>query len=550
MPFIFRTSVGQSQIADQNLLLPQVAIIVPNQYTALFTVMTNNIPWGIYDAADWNSTSNTLPENRGLPKSVTSAGTISSGSASGNGSSAPVSYIGGTTTSSLTWPAGSIPANFTICSITRYTGSTNNRRILQTANGNWLHGHWNAYRGVCFYEGWMTQNAQGVGTQTNWLVACGKNVVNSGSALNSILVDGVASGSTSGVTIAYTGPYVLSVNNNNVYPEYSDWQLSYVIIWDKKLTDAEMVTVSTALQYYLTSGIKISIPASIKNIYGVASISANSGATVSSNGSFTVFKFTSSGTFVVATGGIISVLLVGGGGAGGYNYGGGGGGGGVVYFDLGSKSMTITAGSYSITVGAGGTAAGLYGTNNYGGASGDTIFNGYTAKGGGLGALDNGSAAPAIGGSGGCGGGSVGNTGTASGGPSNQSSYANAFYSAGFAGGKTDSTSGYCAGGGGGAGAVGSDSSSAGAGAGGAGYSCNITGTSVLYGGGGGGGAYPSSFSGAPGGSGGGGKGGSIGTAGIAGTDYLGGGGGGASGDTGGGAGGKGVVIILCYSTA
>ena len=45
--------------------------------------------------------------------------------------------------------------------------------------------------------------------------------------------------------------------------------------------------------------------------YASASISANSGATKTTNGVYTVFTYTSSGTFTVATGGYVSVLIVG-----------------------------------------------------------------------------------------------------------------------------------------------------------------------------------------------------------------------------------------------
>ena len=59
--------------------------------------------------------------------------------------------------------------------------------------------------------------------------------------------------------------------------------------------------------------------------------------------------FTSSGTFSVSTGGAVQVLIVGAGGGGGM-LGGGGGGGGVVV-----ASGDVSSGSFSITVGTGGT---------------------------------------------------------------------------------------------------------------------------------------------------------------------------------------------------
>jgi len=93
-----------------------------------------------------------------------------------------------------------------------------------------------------------------------------------------------------------------------------------------------------------------------------------SGGTETTVGAYKVHTFTSSGTFTVTKGGLVDLLLVGGGGGGGrvYNYGtqvndpshtwgtfhGGGGGGGEVV----SRSLfTVEPGTYSITVGDGGS---------------------------------------------------------------------------------------------------------------------------------------------------------------------------------------------------
>ena len=282
-------------------------------------------------------------------------------------------------------------------------------------------------------------------------------------------------------------------------------------------------------------------------IYATANKTTNSGATKTTNGAYTVFTYTSSSTFTVATGGYASVLIVGGGGGGGYNFGGGGGASGLVYFDLTTKPMPLTAGSYTVTVGSGG--GGGYGTSILGNNGVDSVFNGFTAKGGGGGAYNNGGGAAISGGNGGCGGGSV-STGNFS--TSTQSAYVNALYVGGFSGG--NAVTGYQnSGGGGGAGAVGSNGTSTVSGSGGIGYSCTITGNTIFYAGGGGGGFY--SGNGGNGGNGGGGNGGYF----ISNTHYTGspgqpnsGGGGGGGGSTAspssgvGNSGGSGVVIILC----
>ncbi len=278
---------------------------------------------------------------------------------------------------------------------------------------------------------------------------------------------------------------------------------------------------------------------------GVASKSTNSGATQTTNGAYTVFTYKSSGTFTVATGGTVGVLIVGGGGGGGGNLGGGAGAGGLVYFDLATKPMTLSAGAYAVTVGGGG--AGGTGKTAYGANGGNSSFNGCIATGGGAAAYNNGYSMVIQGLNGGCGGGSAsGGTVTTS----TQSAYANASYVGGYGGGKgtagTDS-----AGGGGGAGGVGASGTSTVSGAGGIGYSCSITGVATYYAGGGGG-AFWSGYGAGAGGLGGGGKGAlrhtvspytvTLGSAGTANT----GGGGGGGYTTNGYNGGSGVVIILC----
>ena len=226
----------------------------------------------------------------------------------------------------------------------------------------------------------------------------------------------------------------------------------------------------------------------------------------------------------------IDYLVVAGGGSGGaYYYAGGGGAGGV----LESTLRIVSGTSYTITIGAGGSATGTIGTQNSGN---DSVFGSITATGGGGGGSWN-TANNANGVNGGSGGGSgsISTSNTAGTGVSGQ----------GFAGGTSSTGASAGAGGGGGGGsAVGSNGSGTTAGNGGAGYTTSISGSSVVYGAGGGGSSYGGSAG--SGGAGGGGAGGTISVAPTAGTANRGGGGGGAShppSNTS-GAGGSGVVIL------
>lgn len=250
---------------------------------------------------------------------------------------------------------------------------------------------------------------------------------------------------------------------------------------------------------------------------------------VTAAGSEEIRIFRNSGTLTVLRGrGTMEVLAVGGGGGGGMRYNasagaGGGGAGGVVHY----TNFVAVAGTYAITIGAGGgistngfATSGL-GITAYGGGAGDNstwyglrpAVDGVTKDGasGGGGAIHDGAKSSTI-----------------AGGAAIYGSYMNL----GNPGGTAPAADHlYGPAGGGGAGSPGHDGVGAQPGAGGDGYECAITGTATFYGGGGAGhradGNRP-----AQGGLGGGGG------AGAAGEDGKGGGGSGLA------AGGSGVFIV------
>ena len=291
-----------------------------------------------------------------------------------------------------------------------------------------------------------------------------------------------------------------------------------------------------------------------------ASQFATGGAEILLDGGDTpVHLFTESGTFTVTETCFAQLLLVGGGGGGGNDCAAGGGGGGVVEV----AAVRLPAGSYAVTVGAGGLGGGDtgkggngkgYGSN--GGASSLADPSGtvlYTALGGGGGGgwgaapPESSSSAPFASG----GGGTNGRSGAAAGDPTQ-----------GNAGGSSAGGSARPAGGGGAGGTAvpaviswgkNATQNGVGSGNGGPGIWCDITGTNQMYGAGGGGGGYD----GTPG-AGGDGIGGHGWRAGTTATGdepgragYGGGGGGGNNNRFTGAAGGSGTVILrLTAATA
>ncbi len=109
---------------------------------------------------------------------------------------------------------------------------------------------------------------------------------------------------------------------------------------------------------------------------------ATGGNTIVRKRGYLIHTFTEDGEFDIPDSTYVDVLLVGGGGGGGNGYGaaGGGGAGGMLVL----QHMTLLAGKYSVTVGAGGL--GGIRDREPGGNGGDSVFAGYIAVGGGGGA--------------------------------------------------------------------------------------------------------------------------------------------------------------------
>jgi hypothetical protein len=221
-------------------------------------------PWGMYFAEDFDNIylKDRYTLNDSQHRHAAISGNIKKSKGLGYGATASISYIAGGTGSSIIWPRGSIPSNFTILSLTRYTGKTNatRARILSSDRngGNFLHGHWgknywDGYRGrgSVHYDGWKSYwAAPNIGNQEDWLCAIGKN---QDIRPDNILFDGVPSGTHGSGGL---GNFTLSINSNP-WNENSDWALSCVIIWDQHLSNNEMQLLNRLINNYKATGEKI-----------------------------------------------------------------------------------------------------------------------------------------------------------------------------------------------------------------------------------------------------------------------------------------------------
>jgi hypothetical protein len=304
------------------------------------------------------------------------------------------------------------------------------------------------------------------------------------------------------------------------------------------------------------------------NLVPATYISAT-GGTITTSGDYKIHSFTGDGCFVVSTIGnvadnpnggpaVVDYLVVAGGGGGGGGDGGGGGAGGFRESHSTCVSgpytaspratptgLTLTATTYPVTVGAGGSGAAN--CTSCAGQGSNSIFSTITSAGGGFGASEPGSPPEGPTGKPGGSGGGAGNGGNqqAPGGTGNTPPVSPPQGSNGGAALDAGPLQANRAGGGGGGsitggGTPGQDGN---AGAGGNGTTTSIAAAPNGYSGGGGGGGRSSGGSGGPGG---GGDGAGGGGTGQTGNSNTGGGGGGAGEGAGsnGGSGGKGIVII------
>ena len=105
------------------------------------------------------------------------------------------------------------------------------------------------------------------------------------------------------------------------------------------------------------------------------------GGTVTYVNGQAIHTFTTSGSFQMLASGTVQMLLVGGGGGGGCGYeGGGGGAGGLIY----QSSYTISPGTYTVTIGAGGSGGvGVYPPSSGGSTSFGSLLSVYGGGAGG-----------------------------------------------------------------------------------------------------------------------------------------------------------------------
>jgi uncharacterized protein YjbI with pentapeptide repeats len=224
--------------------------------TNLSNLISVNAPIGIYSAEYYSN--GILPDLTGNNKNAICSInniTLENSPANSAGATASIPYIYGGINSTITWPSNIITSDgFTICFITRYTGSNKNTILINKnmAFGQSFFGHDFGYKGYFVLESVALSTGFNNINNQNWLVSCFRT--KGTTPTNNILVDGIPSGSQNINT--YNTPIELTINNVETVNNWirSDWGLSHVLIWNNALNDNEMFIVSSALSQYLIDG--------------------------------------------------------------------------------------------------------------------------------------------------------------------------------------------------------------------------------------------------------------------------------------------------------
>jgi hypothetical protein len=340
-------------------------------------------------------------------------------------------------------------------------------------------------------------------------------------------------GKTVTMTVATSNTFTVPLNATVAYPTGTRINILNLGAGACTVTATGGVTISGTIAALAQNG-AAAIVKTGTNTWSYLPFDSGVGAAVYSDantGTYTGFAyktFTGSGTLTVTTAGFADLVVCGGGGAASNGNGAAGGAGGVLQV----TNAYLPVGTLTVTIGAGGTAAGTSGISG----NPTRIDSYYSPQGGGGAQAGDGGQNGASGGGGKNGG--AGGSGTSGIGSNGGSGAATGFYGSG---------------GGGGAGGVGSNGTATVGGNGGAGVNVTLAGTTPSgayvagnYGlGGGGGGGISTGGTVAGTATHGGGNGSAVGN-GAAGTANKGGGGGGGQASAGGvgGNGGSGIVIV------
>jgi len=146
--------------------------------------------------------------------------------------------------------------DYTVCSVTRYYGSTRGR-ILDATGANWLHGHWNGEAGAVHYNTWITgprgnPTFNNMGSSLGGRILKGKVGYGPAQATDWVVTCRTRGGPTTLLNGVDFGDCTNCVGLSNLNllindGEVSDFGVAEVVVWDQDLSDSELQDASNHL---------------------------------------------------------------------------------------------------------------------------------------------------------------------------------------------------------------------------------------------------------------------------------------------------------------
>ena len=124
-------------------------------------------------------------------------------------------------------------APVTIFYVSRQTGGTN-QRVLAAASNNWLLGYWGGRRGSAYFEGDVLLGGNGASDTAPHLYA---TTIGGSGQDSTVWAEGVQIASNQNGT---QGPNGLALGGGGAYDEFSDCDISEVLVYNRILDANEL----------------------------------------------------------------------------------------------------------------------------------------------------------------------------------------------------------------------------------------------------------------------------------------------------------------------
>jgi hypothetical protein len=191
--------------------------------------------------SSWNGTSSIWKDLVGRNNNTIGINLSTTCITGANGARGKVCELGGAIDSVIDFGEAALPAVYTLCTVSRYSGSNKQRIFAGSTSEDWFHGHANGRKGVAYYNEWMTGRENDVPTNdTDWVIFCGQNsapwrfLANGGSVETADPKANANGGIKIGVNMCLSGWSSCKV---------SDFAIMEVAIWNRSLLLEELVAM-------------------------------------------------------------------------------------------------------------------------------------------------------------------------------------------------------------------------------------------------------------------------------------------------------------------